>query len=161
MKRSTLTATLGLGTTLLLSLTVPAADAQSPSVQLRVSMFNSVPVSRYVIEGAEREAGRILRDAQVEVTWLNCSQDAKHPASRGLCSEALYPSHLQLRIVRVSQGLRASTFGISFSGPDGKGCYADLFYQPIQQLEEETHASPTIVLGQDRKSTRLNSSHRL
>jgi hypothetical protein len=40
-----------------------------------------------------------------------------------------------------------STVGISFSGKDGKGCYADLFYEPIQQLQEETHVSPSVILG--------------
>src|SRR6516165_4992254 len=50
-------------------------------------------------------------------------------------------------ILRASRGLKASTVGISFSAEDGKGCYADLFYEPIQQLQEETHASPPVVLG--------------
>jgi hypothetical protein len=147
MKLSALTAALGLSSMLLALLSVPVANGHDPSVQLRVSVFNSVPVSRYIVEGAEHQAAGILRDAQIEVTWLNCFQDAKQTASNELCSEALYPSHLQLRIVRVSRGLRPSTVGISFSGSDGKGCYADLFYEPIERLEEETHASPTIVLG--------------
>jgi len=43
--------------------------------------------------------------------------------------------------------LKATTVGISFSAEDGKGCYADLFYEPIQQLQGETHASPSVILG--------------
>jgi hypothetical protein len=147
MKPTTLTATLGLGLVLFGALSVPDASAQSAFVQLRVSIFNSSPISPATIERAEGEAGRVLRDVGVEVIWLNCPQDGPHEASLGLCSEASFPSHLHLHILRASRGLKASTVGISFSAEDGKGCYADLFYEPIQQLQDETHASASVILG--------------
>jgi hypothetical protein len=147
LKVSTLTGTLGFGLVLFGSLPVLAASGQRDLVQLRVSVFNSSPVLPSTIKGAEGEAGRVLRDAGVEVLWLNCPQDAQHEASRGLCSEASFPSHLHLRILQASRGLKATTLGLSFSAEDGKGCYADLFYDPMQQLQEESHASPSVILG--------------
>ena len=147
MKLSTITTTLGLGLVLLGSLPVLAAGGLGDPVQLRVSLFNSSPFSPSTIERAEGEAGRVLRDVGVEIIWLNCPEDAQHEASLGPCAEASFPSHLHLRILRVSRGLKVSTVGISFSAEDGQGCYADLFYAPIQQLQEETHTSPSVILG--------------
>jgi len=147
MKPTTLTATLGLSLVLFGALSVPDARAQSAFVQLRVSVFNSSSISPATIGRAESEAGRVLREVGLEVIWLNCPQDGQHEASLGLCSEASFPSHLHLHILRASRNLKASTVGISFSAEDGKGCYADLFYEPIQQLQEETHASASVILG--------------
>jgi hypothetical protein len=138
---------LGLGWVLFWLRPVSSAAGQSDLVQLRVSVYNSSPFLASAIAGAEADAGRVLRYAGVEVLWLNCPQDVQQEAPHGLCSEVSFPSHLSLRIVRASQGLKATTIGISFSAKDGKGCYADLFYESIQKLHEETYASPSLILG--------------
>jgi hypothetical protein len=147
MKLSAITTTLGLGSVLFGSLPVLAASGQGNLIQLRVSVFNSSPISSSTIERAEGEAGRVLHHVGVEVIWLNCPQDIQQEASLGRCSEAAFPSHLHLRILRVSRGLKVSTVGISFSAEDGQGCYADLFYEPIQKLQEDTRVSPSVILG--------------
>jgi hypothetical protein len=147
MKLSVVTARLGLGFVMFGSLPVLASGGQGALLQLRVSVFNSSPISSSTIERAEGEAGRVLRDAGVEAIWLNCPQTSSQEASLGRCSEASFPSHLHLRILRVAHGLKVSTVGISFSAEDGRGCYADLFYEPIRQLEEETHVSQSVILG--------------
>jgi hypothetical protein len=147
MKISAVTAKLGLGFVLFGSLPLLAAGGQVAVVQLKVSVFNASPISSSTIERAEGEAGRVLHDAGVDVIWLNCPQAISQSASLDLCSEASFPLHLHLRIIRDSHGLKVSTVGISFSTEDGRGCYADLFYEPIRQLEEETHVSPSVILG--------------
>lgn len=147
MKVSAVTARLGLSFVMFGSLPVLAAGGQGAVIQLRVSVFNSSPISPSTIERAEDKAGRVLRDVGVEAIWLNCPQEISQEASRGRCSEASFPSHMHLRIVRVSHGLKVSTVGISFSAEDGRGCYADLFYEPIQHLEEEAHISQSVILG--------------
>ena len=147
MKLSAVTASLGLGFLLFGSLPVLAAGGQGALFQIRVSVYNSSPISSSTLERAEREAGRVLRDVGVEPVWLNCPQEISREDSLGRCSEASFPSHLHLQILRVSHGLKVSTLGISFSAEDGRGCYADLFYEPIQQLEEQTHVSPSVILG--------------
>jgi hypothetical protein len=147
MKLSAITARLGLSFVMFGSLAVLAAGEPGAVIQLRVSVFNSSPISSSTIERAEGEAGHVLRDAGIEAIWLNCPQEISQEASRGRCSEASFPSHLHLRVLRVSHGLKVSTVGISFSAEDGRGCYADLFYEPIQQLEAETHVSKPVILG--------------
>ena len=147
MKLSAVTARLGLSFVMFGSLSILTPSGQGAAIQLRVSVFNSSPISSSTIERAEGEAGRVLRDVGIEAIWLNCPQEISQEASLGRCSEASFPSHLHLRIVRVSHGLKVSTVGISFSDEDGRGCYADLFYEPIQHLEEETHVSQSVILG--------------
>jgi hypothetical protein len=147
MKLSTFTGTLGLGLVLFGPLPVSSAGGQSDLVQLRVSVFNSSPLSASTIKTAEDKAGRVLRYAGVEVVWLNCFPDTQQETSKGVCREVSVPSHLHLRILRTSRGLKATTVGISFSAADGRGCYADLFYEPIQQLQEQSHRSPSVILG--------------
>jgi len=147
MKLSASIAKLGLGLVMSGSLLVLAVRGQGALIQLRVSVFNSSPISSSTLERAEGEAGRVLRDVGVEAIWLNCPQELSPEASLGRCSEASFPSHLHLRILRASRGLHVSTVGISFSDDDGRGCYADLFYEPILRLEEETRVSPSVILG--------------
>jgi len=147
MKSFTFRAAWGLGLALFWSSPLTAADKQGDLRQLRVSVFNSASISPKAIEHAEGEASRILEDAGVAVIWLNCPQDSQHEVSRGRCTEASFPLHLHLRIARVSRGLKPSTVGISFSAEDGQGCYVDLFYEPIRQLEEETHVALRVILG--------------
>ena len=148
MKLSAVTpTTLGLSLVLFGSVPALAARDKGDLVQLRVSVFNSSPISSSTIQQAEGEAGHVFRDVGVKVVWLNCPQDGQREAAIGICSEASFPSHLHLHILRASQGLNASTVGISFLGQDGRGYHADLFYEPIRQLQEETHASPSVILG--------------
>jgi hypothetical protein len=147
MKLSAVTAGLGLVFVLFGPLPVLAAGGQGVLIELQVSVFNSSPVPSSTLERAEAEAGRVLREVGIEVLWLNCPQEMSQEASLGRCSEASFPSHLHLRILRASHDLKVSTLGVSFSAEDGRGCYADLFYEPIRQLQEETHVSPSVILG--------------
>lgn len=107
MKFSAVTARLGLSFVMFGSLPALAASGQGAVIQLRVSVFNSSPISSSTIERAEGEAARVLRDAGIEAVWLNCPQEISQEDSRGRCSEASFPSHLHLRILRVSHGLKA------------------------------------------------------
>jgi len=145
VKLLTFTGVLGLALVFVAASPVSAASKRD-LVQLRVSVFNSSPVLPSTIEAGETEAGRVLMYAGIEVIWLNCPQDAPHEVSRGLCSAVSFPSHLSLQLLRSSRGLRTSTVGISFL-EHGEGCYADLFYEPIVNLQVTTHVDPSVVLG--------------
>jgi len=136
-----------LGFTVLWTSTAPAAWGEEEPVPLRVSVFNRSAISLDTIERAEGEASRIFRKVGIEVIWLNCPQDSEREAALGRCAEAFFARHLHLGILRASRGLKASTVGISFSGTDGRGCYADLFDDAVQRLQEETHVSSSLILG--------------
>src|SRR5438034_7361860 len=71
---------------------------------------------------------------------------ASEEASRA-CRELAFPTHLHLRIVRKSAGLKGEAMGISFQGQDGIGCLADLFYEPMEELERSDGTNVATLLG--------------
>lgn len=102
--------------------------------RVTISVYNEAEVPADVLEQAENEALHVFRQAGIEVNWLNCRFPAVSEEASRACREAVFPEHLHLRIVRKSLGLKGETMGISFQADDGSGCYADLFYEPMEQL---------------------------
>jgi hypothetical protein len=107
------------------------------SLPLTVSLYNDAGVPASELIQAEHAASWILHDAGLEVLWIHCGGSSQ-PSPAGIpCREAIAPRHLQLRILSRSRGLPQSTLGISYLTADGRGCYSDLFLEPIRQLRRE------------------------
>ena len=121
-------------------------DAQERP-RVTISVYNIAEVPADVLERAENEASQVFRLAGIEVTWLNCRIPAVSEDASRACREAVFPGHLHLRIVRKSLGLNAETMGISFQADDGSGCYADLFYEPMEQLHQSDGIDLASLLG--------------
>ena len=115
--------------------------------RLTISVYNDAEVPADVLKPAENEASQVFRHAGIEVTWLNCRVPAESEEESQVCREAVFPEHLHLQIVRRSLGLKGETMGISFQADDGSGCYADLFYEPMQQLHQSDGADIASLLG--------------
>lgn len=132
---------------------VPASGKGSGKVdvqgtaKLKISVYNDAEVPEGVMSRAEAEAERVFQHAGIEVTWLDCRIPAVNEQESQTCREAVFPDHLHLRIVRKSTGLKAETMGISFQADDGTGCYADLFYEPMQQLRQGDGTDLARLLG--------------
>jgi hypothetical protein len=82
------------------------------------------------------------------VNWLNCQVPAASEEASITCREVAFPKHLHLRIVRKSAGLNGEAMGVSFQGEDGIGCFADLFYEPMEKLQESDGTNVATLLGQ-------------
>lgn len=121
-------------------------DAQE-SAHVTISVYNQAEVSAEVLEQAENEASRVFRQAGIEVHWLNCGIPAASEEASRACREAVFPEHLHLRIVPKSLGLKGEAMGISFQSSDGSGCYADLFYEPMEQLHQSDGTDLASLLG--------------
>lgn len=121
-------------------------DAQE-SAHVAISVYNQAEVSAEVLEQAENKASHVFRQAAIEVHWLNCRIPAASEEASRACREAVFPEHLHLRIVRKSLGLKGETLGISFQTDDGSGCYADLFYEPMEQLHQSDGTDLANLLG--------------
>jgi len=142
---------MGLGLVLAMA-GVPAKAKVVPKtpIVVTISVHNDVAVPWGTIRGAEEEASRVFRQAGIDVEWMNCqvvsgeTVEAEKPRS---CGESIFPEHLQLRIVKRSVGLSPKVMGISFLSEDGSGCQADLFYERIEGLGEESNASVASILG--------------
>jgi len=124
------------------------APARAPaSARVTISVYNDAEVPADVLKLAENEASQVFRLAGIEVTWLNCRLPAVSEEASRDCREAVFPEHLHLRIVRRSLGLKGETMGISFQADDGSGCYADLFYEPMEQLHQSDGADIASLLA--------------
>jgi hypothetical protein len=122
------------------------ADTQE-SARVTISVYNDAEVSGAVLSRAEEQAGEVFWHAGIDVTWLNCKVPALNEEASRTCREAMFPEHLHLRIVRKSLSLKGETMGISFQGQDGSGCYADLFYEPMEQLHKSEGTDIASLLG--------------
>jgi hypothetical protein len=123
--------------------------ARSPVI-VTISVHNDVAVPWGTIREAEGEASRVFREAGIDVEWMNCqavSGETLETEKSRSCREAIFPEHLQLRIVKQSVGLRPDVMGVSFLSEDGSGCQADLFYEGVEGLRQKTNASLAIILG--------------
>ena len=147
MKLSTTVQVLGLEIVLLLPVAASAQSMLGNSRELRVSLFDDAGVGARTLRKAEREASRVFRRANIEVMWLHCTQNSLEQVSLGGCSEASFPAHLHLRVVSRPRAAKISTVGMSFLSADGEGCYADVFYEPILELQMESHIGAAIILG--------------
>lgn len=150
------TKTFGRGLPFVLLLTLPSVCLWSKSPETRVahkeacvtiSVYNEARVSGDVLGHAEEEAGRIFRRAGIAVKWLNCRVPAANEKGSSECREAAFPAHLHLRIVQTALGLKGEAMGISFQAEDGRGCYADLFYKPMQDLHKTDGTDLASLLG--------------
>jgi hypothetical protein len=112
-----------------------------------ISVYNDAGVPLDVLQRAEDEASRVFRQAGIQVQWLNCLVPAVSEEASSACREAVFPEHLHLRIVRKSLGLKGETMGISFQTDDGRGCYADLFYEPMEDLRRSDGTDVASLLG--------------
>ena len=133
---------LGIGSLLPVAITAQPMPRTPPV--LRVSVFDDAGVGTATLRRAEREASRVFQRADIDVIWLRCPQEQ---ISLGRCTGASYPAHLQLLVVSRPRAAKTSTVGISFLSADGKGCQADVFYEPIVALQMKTHTPTAIILG--------------
>lgn len=125
-----------------------AAKGEPPeSARITISVYNDAQAPAEVLERAQNEASRVFRQAGIEVHWLNCRIPAVSEEASRACRQATFPEHLHLRIVRKSLGLKAEAMGTSFQADDGSGCYADLFYEPMQQLHQTDGTDIASLLG--------------
>lgn len=122
------------------------ADARE-STRITISVYNEAEVPPEVLEQAENVASHVFRLAGIEVHWLNCRIPSVSEEASRACREAVFPEHLHLRIVPKSLGLKGETMGISFQADDGSGCYADLFYEPMEQLHQSAGTDVPSLLG--------------
>jgi hypothetical protein len=134
----------------LLALPSPAAFSKASieeELQVAVAVHNDAEIPASTLLGAEAEASQLFRQSGVALRWLNCPLPADGPEDPGQCRTAKFPAYLQLRIAQRSRNLNEITFGISYLSADGSGCYADLFYEPVEQMHGRSGVNLASILG--------------
>ena len=144
--------TLRKGLSLVFALALPSSAVCSKTIreeelQVTVSVHNDAGIPSTTLRAAEAEASRLFRQSGIEAKWLNCPLPADGPEDPAQCRTAEFPAHLQLRIARRPRNLSEITFGISYLSADGSGCYANLFYQRVEQMHERSRVNLASLLG--------------
>ena len=128
----------------------PPAGRVEPSLQITVRIYDYAQVRGRTLEGAKREATKVLRKAGVETVWLDCygATVAENPA----CRQSLGPSDLVLRIVRPNRAARAAlrhnTCGLSVLPKNGGGgTYATIFYDGLEEVAKALRLPRKLILG--------------
>jgi hypothetical protein len=131
-----------------LTIAFPAfANEPHPKPQVIINVYNDAQVSEKVLAQAQQEATRIFRQAGIDNVWVECQSLNPDLNRKPECEYPAGPRHLALRIVPWSSNLRDSVFGAAFLSVEGEGTYSDVFYDAVQKLHQDWHASLAGVLG--------------
>jgi hypothetical protein len=121
----------------------PASDL-SPTIAVRVYNLAQAPSSTLTI--AESEAGKILREAGIDVSWFHCGGSGESIGDQGVCSEPPAPAKLVLRILsrfRPEPGVKGETVG--FAIPSAS--IANISFDRVAELMPYVAGSRGRVLG--------------
>jgi hypothetical protein len=96
------------------------------SSHITVFVNDGVGVNRAILKPAEAEVARLFRPAGIAIEWRNCAEtsDCRRPPRK---------NEFVLHIVPDGRARSDFVFGEAFLGPDGKGAYADVFFNRLRQ----------------------------
>jgi hypothetical protein len=139
---------IGLGVLLALG-TGPAWSKDPPvvGVAVSISVYDDARVGPEMVAQAEEIAAYVFHRAGIEVHWLNCDGTEQGSQIADSCGLAVFPTNLQLRIVRRPRALKPDTAGIAYLSDGGFGCYSEVFVQPVEELRHTYAASASSMLG--------------
>jgi hypothetical protein len=91
------------------------ARENNPSPMITVQIYNYSQASPGILAGAEREAGRILREAGLRVVWLECPVGPSTAGPQGLCERASEATDIRLRMLAapIQNKFQDSVFGFT------------------------------------------------
>jgi len=126
--------------------------AAEPASAIRVRVCNYAKVERRVLFEAEKEATRILGQAGIVSTWLDCPLEAAEFEARAACQQPLGPSDIVLRFIPSSmeRGLPFDhpKVGFAFLTKEGpRGSLAGVFYPRIFTLARGDDFALALGLG--------------
>jgi hypothetical protein len=127
------------GIEVLLLMAIPGLSAdQAPeaAMAVNISVYDDAGVGPETVASAAEEASKIFGQAGIETHWFLCGEGQNLTHASPQCGKAVFPTNLSLRIVRRARGLRAGTFGVAYLSRGERGCYSDIFLEPMQQLQK-------------------------
>ena len=124
----------------------PASFGQNP--QVTVSVFSDIPVSRQLLVRAEQRAQKIFSISGVDIAWIDCTRANASDGDRDpACTKSYGPDDLVLRITSHVSTVSSDAFGVAFLGSDGRGRYADVFWNRAQELGVTSNQGVDRILG--------------
>lgn len=122
-----------------------STHAADPIPTIRIAVLNFTEATPQTIAAAEREAGRILGDAGLNVVWVNCPPGDTAVDPTDPCQQRPGPSHIFVRVLgQTRQGFQDSIYGFAVLP-----ALASAYYGSAVQLARDYRAEmidlPTIL----------------
>ena len=130
---------------------LPVVNAESnPTITVRIHDYVRVPAE--TLARAEEVTSKILREAGVDVVWLDCNiavpVEKRQPACAGPLGPLDFVLNLVDRIQLMSSNLREIAIGLAMVPPDGsEGYLAYLSTRQVAGVAHEYSESLETVLG--------------
>ena len=130
----------------------PLRNGNDEELRITVRLQDYAQVPRGMLAGAKQEATRVLKDAGIEVAWLNCQGPAGVFTADSGCTDPFAPTDLLLRVLPRSMAERVpftdSTFGFALQSTDDRRAFvAGVFAHRVRELSEALGDSPATILG--------------
>ena len=126
---------------------LPAKELTT-AIEVRVYDYSGVPAGQ--LAEMETEVTRILGQAEIPPTWLNCRVPSTERAEHPDCKQPRTPTSIVLRIVEGGSATRKrfGYTGLGFSAvADEGGCLATVIMSRVEQLSREGAATRGEILG--------------
>ncbi len=133
-----------LSTITILFVLASAPASLGQKLEVNVLVFSDVPISGDLLARAEKRAQAIFSYAGLTITWFDCT----HPDDRDndpICFNNLHD--LMLKLTSHSSKARIDAGGVAFLGPGGTGRYADVFWNRVKEIGENSSVSLDHILG--------------
>lgn len=109
---------------------VPVSWTQNrDSSRITVFVNDSVGVHRAVWKHARNEVAERFRASGIEIVWQNCTETSD-------CRRPPRSNEFVLHIVPNGRAGSDIVFGEAFLGPDGRGAYADVFFNRLRDAQQ-------------------------
>jgi hypothetical protein len=108
--------------------------------QLNVRVYSFAGLGPGLVQAAEVEATRLLRDVPLNLDWVNCTSRAVSPA----CMTDPLPTDLVVRVLAKALP-QSSASALGIAGTNGGEAAAFIFYDRMVSLRTQARSLPSIV----------------
>lgn len=124
----------------------------SPDVKLTLRVYNYVPIDRVTLSRAEKVTDAILKDAGIEIIWMDCTPLQGQLLPCPACPSDMGTSDLVVRLLPRRMAMKLTTpnepLGLAQQCPETEpACELTVFYFRVDELAGEEHR-PELILGQ-------------
>jgi hypothetical protein len=121
--------------------TTPSESAGYKSTpQLNVRVYSFAGLAPGLVQAAEMEATRLLRDVPLNLDWVDCTSRAASTA----CMTDPLPTDLVVRVLAKALP-QASASALGIAGTNGGEAAAFIFYDRMVSLRTQARSLPSIV----------------
>jgi hypothetical protein len=120
-----------------------AAATGDHGAPVRVMVYDHARIPAQVVEGAGAEAVRIFRASGIALEWVNCS-------GRGAVADCQVDPDSSVFVLHITHGPRNTTdsvYGEAFLAENGRGKYADVFFDRIATANRDCRVNVVRLLG--------------